>query len=617
MSNLLLTTIICSLIIIVVILISPLLKGYSRKWRYFVFIIIAIRMLIPVPIITFNNALTIPVFLENTAEENQNNFEDIYIKKNTTKGNVLKDFTKTNILSDANKGMEHTDITDNATNRLMLNDRNKSLDNNNFIDKICNIYVNNKSKVLFVVWITGCIAFLLYNYCMYTCYVRSLKKNSQQIVEKRYIDILNEEKNILKIKGNVFLYKLKKINTPIIMGVKNTTVILPDISFLNDELKFIFRHELVHKHRKDLYVRFLYFLVKTIYWFNPISYLFAQKAYDDMEILCDDMVVKNMERKQRIVYNETLLRIASFHEYRTEQREYMSLSFVRKTNVLKHRMLNIMDFSHKKSGYPVIVLTLIIIFLSNSIVYCKEFTEKNQTSHHREELETSITSQISKYNSGTDAARNDIAYAKTILDDGQYDWTDGMTFDFVGDNSYFENCIFSVAAYEEYKYGYLNIDEERYYWKCIELAVKACHNSGFLIGINTSSKPLLNYCPKDYDTVRYEVNKEVVYEFGKAFLGKILSPYTIPEESNIEYDDKKETYFFSFDNKQEYVYINSGYSECNEGSFHTYGKLSSIEYDSKSNKQGYIGKESNYIITLKKDLNSKLVRANISNIKIE
>ena len=60
--NVLLTSVICAVLIILILCISPFLKRYTKKWRYIAFILIAIRLMIPIPIFSFANGLMIPVY---------------------------------------------------------------------------------------------------------------------------------------------------------------------------------------------------------------------------------------------------------------------------------------------------------------------------------------------------------------------------------------------------------------------------------------------------------------------------------------------------------------------------------------------------------------------------
>ena len=67
--NVLLTSVICAVLIILILCISPFLKRYTKKWRYIAFILIAIRLIIPMPIFSFANGLMIPVYNGEVQEE--------------------------------------------------------------------------------------------------------------------------------------------------------------------------------------------------------------------------------------------------------------------------------------------------------------------------------------------------------------------------------------------------------------------------------------------------------------------------------------------------------------------------------------------------------------------
>lgn len=144
----------------------------------------------------------------------------------------------------------------------------------------------------FITWFIGCIIFLfikLKNYFKF----RYLIQNTSQLYNIPNIRI--------PVKKNPFIY------TPMLIGFIKPTIILPDIILDCNQLDFILKHELIHYRRKDTIIRFLVILSNAIHWFNPIVYQLNKSIYYFCETSCDELLVKNMKKKERKLYGQTIL----------------------------------------------------------------------------------------------------------------------------------------------------------------------------------------------------------------------------------------------------------------------------------------------------------------------
>ena len=73
----------------------------------------------------------------------------------------------------------------------------------------------------------------------------------------RIEEILNNEKINLNITKDIRVKIVKGISSPAIIGILNSIIIIPEQEFSNNDLKWIFRHELVHFKRKDNIIKLL------------------------------------------------------------------------------------------------------------------------------------------------------------------------------------------------------------------------------------------------------------------------------------------------------------------------------------------------------------------------
>lgn len=100
------------------------------------------------------------------------------------------------------------------------------------------------------------------------------------------------------------------VRTSFVLGI-----VRPDIYLwagLSDaEREFVIMHEKTHIRRCDHLVKALFYLVLTVHWFNPLVWLSYFLCMKDMEMSCDESVMKKMNRDVRADYSETLLSLAA------------------------------------------------------------------------------------------------------------------------------------------------------------------------------------------------------------------------------------------------------------------------------------------------------------------
>ena len=74
------------------------------------------------------------------------------------------------------------------------------------------------------------------------------------------------------------------LESPMAVGLFRTTVYLPHEHYTAQELEMIFRHELIHWRRKDLWYKLLLLAARSIHWCNPLVWRMAKREERDLEI---------------------------------------------------------------------------------------------------------------------------------------------------------------------------------------------------------------------------------------------------------------------------------------------------------------------------------------------
>ncbi|MBR3293466.1 MAG: hypothetical protein IKI69_03465 [Oscillospiraceae bacterium] len=102
------------------------------------------------------------------------------------------------------------------------------------------------------------------------------------------------------------------LDSPFILGFIRPVIYLP--SFLDErERAFVLAHERAHLRRRDHWWKPLGFLILSIHWFNPVCWLAYILLCRDIELACDEKVVREMGRPERVAYSQTLLNCSAHH----------------------------------------------------------------------------------------------------------------------------------------------------------------------------------------------------------------------------------------------------------------------------------------------------------------
>lgn len=106
------------------------------------------------------------------------------------------------------------------------------------------------------------------------------------------------------------VYLADHISSPFVLGLFKPKIYLPS-SLSDGEKGFIIIHEMCHVRRFDHVTRILGFAALTIHWFNPLVWVAFIASGRDMEMSCDEAVMKKMDTDIRTEYSQSLLRFGT------------------------------------------------------------------------------------------------------------------------------------------------------------------------------------------------------------------------------------------------------------------------------------------------------------------
>ncbi len=102
------------------------------------------------------------------------------------------------------------------------------------------------------------------------------------------------------------IYLCDEIDTPFILGILRPKIYLPS-AMDGEQQEYVIAHEQAHLRRKDHWWKPLGFALLTVYWFHPLMWVAYILLCRDIELACDEKVIKEMDTADKKAYSEALL----------------------------------------------------------------------------------------------------------------------------------------------------------------------------------------------------------------------------------------------------------------------------------------------------------------------
>jgi len=298
---------------------------YTAKCRYYLWLIVIIGLLVPINLSESHSIINLPITQNVIVSENIN----IDSEQSSLKGAVA---------------IEKLD------------------------DKPLQSQTNKEISILgivAVIWIAGILIYLSINISRHLIFINTVKRWFCDTNEELLTKCLEKTKEELNIKINIKLKRCKIIQTPMLIGIFKSQILIPMNSFSEDEIRFILKHELTHFKRKDLLYKLITFITNAVHWFNPIIYLMNKEISYECESSCDEAIMKSEPINRRKLYGEMILN-AMLED--VKKKSVLSTCFYGGKKEMQRRLKNIIDTKIKKNGIVVFLLLVLIIAGSTFIL---------------------------------------------------------------------------------------------------------------------------------------------------------------------------------------------------------------------------------------------------------
>ena len=102
------------------------------------------------------------------------------------------------------------------------------------------------------------------------------------------------------------IYQSETVVSPFVLGMIKPKIYLP-FHISEQDMEHVIAHEKAHVRRKDHWWKPLGFLLLTLHWFNPLMWLGYSLLCRDIELACDEKVIKALSHDEKADYSQALL----------------------------------------------------------------------------------------------------------------------------------------------------------------------------------------------------------------------------------------------------------------------------------------------------------------------
>ncbi len=312
-----------TLLLLLILGLKPLYKNrFSKRWQYYIWIVVALRFLLP--------------FTPDT----------------TIVGSLFEKFDTAAITNEVPTSLNVPVPAGTGNNKAEPIQTNREISAAAMREPF-NIYV-----CLFFIWSALALVLFVRKVTVYQGFIQYIKAGNTEVSDIKILNLLSDCEEKLNIKTRVELSYNSLIASPIMIGFFRPEIVLPVRELEDKGLSYIFVHELTHYKQRDMFYKWLMQIVVCAHWFNPFVYLLEKEVNKSCELSCDEKVISVLDDTARREYGDTLISfLKSNNLYKSS---LASVTLTEGAEQLKERLGTIMKF-RKKSKVVIAITTIFTV----------------------------------------------------------------------------------------------------------------------------------------------------------------------------------------------------------------------------------------------------------------
>lgn len=308
-------------VILTVFAVRLFLRSAPKKYSYILWSIVGIYLLCPI-------RLSSPISIYSLI----NNVSDTFLEHHSLSLNAKNFVDKNKTYNEKNQKTKDSNKSkfDNVSS---TNKNQKTKQNQNNTAGIENISQSLTVTTTAYIWLCGCIVLLVRNLFL-------IWRTKQTV--------------LMAIRRKDNIYESECISTPFVLGIVRPKIYIP-FNLSEQEREYILKHEQYHIRRKDQIIKICAYILCVIYWFQPLIWFAYFVMVRDMEMSCDEYVLKNSKSDIRAAYSTSLLKLA------TKTGDFNAGLPAFGESDIRKRVKNIMKFNAKKKWVSVVAAIAVVI----------------------------------------------------------------------------------------------------------------------------------------------------------------------------------------------------------------------------------------------------------------
>lgn len=308
-------------VILTVFAVRLFLRRAPKKYSYILWAIVGIYLLCPI-------RLSSPISIYSLI----NNVSDTFLEHHSLPLNAKNFADKNKTYNEKNQKTKDSNKSkfDNVSS---TNKNQKTKQNQNNTAGTENISQSLTVTTTAYIWLCGCIVLLVRNLFL-------IWRTKQTV--------------LMAIRRKDNIYESECISTPFVLGIVRPKIYIP-FNLSEQEREYILKHEQYHIRRKDQIIKICAYILCVIYWFQPLIWFAYFVMVRDMEMSCDEYVLKNSKSDIRAAYSTSLLKLA------TKTGDFNAGLPAFGESDIRKRVKNIMKFNAKKKWVSVVAAIAVVI----------------------------------------------------------------------------------------------------------------------------------------------------------------------------------------------------------------------------------------------------------------
>ena len=217
-------------------------------------------------------------------------------------------------------------------------------------------------RTMAMIWFVGILICTLF---FLTTHFRCVREYKTALpIDNEWIERWKQEH---QMRRKVEIRQSDKINAALTYGLIKPVVLLPKTTDWTDEtrLQYILTHEYTHIKRYDILLKYLLSAAVCLHWFNPLVWVMYVLANRDIELSCDESVVRAFGEAVRSSYALTLIGLEEMKSSFAPFVNSFSKSFIeeRMVSIMKTKKVNTLSIL----SAIILVSSALILFATDSM----------------------------------------------------------------------------------------------------------------------------------------------------------------------------------------------------------------------------------------------------------